>query len=380
MGMGVTVREKPKGSGIWWIFINHNGIRKSKRIGEDFRFANDVAKKIEAKLVLGDLSLREEKDKTFSDYAKIWKNTTIQATCKPSTRSGYISVLNSHIMAVFGSMRVKDISRRTIKQFLQNHYQQGKAASTVNQMKSVISSILNLALEDEVILANPAHRLGKIFTSKRPNESINPLTRKELAAFLNTFKKHYPAHYPLALAIARTGMRIGEAIALQWGDIDFRNRLITVQRSFSNRVIDTPKSGKPRKVDMSKQLAATLKELKKIRKRETLKNGWGAVPERVFISENGTPLDVNNWRNRIFNKVLEMSELRRVRIHDLRHTYASLMIQAGESLVYIRDQLGHHSIQVTVDIYGHLVPGGNREAVDRLDDNAPIRTLSAPNS
>lgn len=63
--------------------------------------------------------------------------------------------------------------------------------------------------------------------------------------------------------------------------------------------------------------------------------------------------------------------LRRIRIHDLRHTYASLLIHAGESLAYVRDQLGHHSISVTVDIYGHLAPEGNKEAVDRLDDSAP---------
>ena len=63
--------------------------------------------------------------------------------------------------------------------------------------------------------------------------------------------------------------------------------------------------------------------------------------------------------------------IRHVRFHDLRHTFASMLIQNGESLVYVRDQLGHSSIQVTVDIYGHLVPGSNREAVDRLDDAAP---------
>jgi len=77
-----------------------------------------------------------------------------------------------------------------------------------------------------------------------------------------------------------------------------------------------------------------------------------------------------------------MAELRHVSIHDLRHTYASLLLQAGESMAYIRDQLGHYSIKVTVDIYGHLVPGGNKEAVDRLDDNTedtPDRTLYAPN-
>ncbi len=63
-----------------------------------------------------------------------------------------------------------------------------------------------------------------------------------------------------------------------------------------------------------------------------------------------------------------MVGLRPVRFHDLRHTYASLLIQQGESLAYVKDQLGHHSIQITVDTFGHLVPGGNRRAVDRLDD------------
>ncbi len=73
-------------------------------------------------------------------------------------------------------------------------------------------------------------------------------------------------------------------------------------------------------------------------------------------------------RKYVFYRCLDLAELRRVRFHDLRHTYASLLIQQGESLAYVKDQLGHHSIQITVDIYGHLVPGGNRQAVDRLDD------------
>ena len=66
------------------------------------------------------------------------------------------------------------------------------------------------------------------------------------------------------------------------------------------------------------------------------------------------------------------------RIHDLRHTYASLLIQQGESLAYVRDQLGHHSIKLTVDTYGHLAPGGNRAAVDKLDDPGFVAHQSAP--
>jgi len=79
----------------------------------------------------------------------------------------------------------------------------------------------------------------------------------------------------------------------------------------------------------------------------------------------------------MFYRILEKAQLRRVRVHDLRHTFASLLIQHGESLAYVRDQLGHKSIQITVDEYGHLVPGGNRSAVDRLDDVQPAATRCA---
>ena len=90
-------------------------------------------------------------------------------------------------------------------------------------------------------------------------------------------------------------------------------------------------------------------------------------PELVFPSANGTALDKANVRH-MFYGILEKAKLRRIRFHDLRHTFASLLIQNGESLAYVRDQLGHKSIQVTVDIYGHLVPGGNCATADRLDD------------
>ncbi len=177
-------------------------------------------------------------------------------------------------------------------------------------------------------------------------------------------------------------MRLGEALALQWDDIDFDERFITIQRTFSRGKIGLPKNGKRRRIDMSNQLTQVLKDAKHQRKLETINNGWGNIPKWVFVSHAGTALDINHWRRRIFYKAIEKAELRKIRVHDIRHTYASLLIQAGESLAYVRDQLGHHSISVTVDIYGHLTPGGNKDAVDRLDDpdaDATIRNLSATN-
>ena len=87
----------------------------------------------------------------------------------------------------------------------------------------------------------------------------------------------------------------------------------------------------------------------------------------LFTTPQGTRLDPSNLR-KVFYRLLVAAKLRRVRFHDLRHTFATLLIQQGEGLPYIRDQLGHSSIKITVDTYGHLVPGGNRQAVDKLDE------------
>ena len=87
-------------------------------------------------------------------------------------------------------------------------------------------------------------------------------------------------------------------------------------------------------------------------------------------------VDTHNVRKRGFRRALRKAGLRQVRIHDLRHGYATLLLQQGESLAYVRDQLGHGSIQLTVDTYGHLIPGANREAVNRLD-LAPFRNPGA---
>ena len=87
---------------------------------------------------------------------------------------------------------------------------------------------------------------------------------------------------------------------------------------------------------------------------------------------------MNNFTVRVFKPALAAAGLRAVRFHDLRHTFGSLLIQAGASLAYVRDQMGHSSIQVTVDIYGHLIPGANVAFVDRLDESSPRESAIQP--
>ncbi|MBW2061361.1 MAG: tyrosine-type recombinase/integrase [Deltaproteobacteria bacterium] len=109
--------------------------------------------------------------------------------------------------------------------------------------------------------------------------------------------------------------------------------------------------------------------------------GWKEVPEWVFINQDGHPLDGGNLRGRIHYKVCEKAGLRRVRIHDLRHSYATIRITAGHNIADISRQLGYSSIKITVDTYYHWLPNQTRNEVAELDrlgaESATIRNLSA---
>jgi integrase len=175
---------------------------------------------------------------------------------------------------------------------------------------------------------------------------------------------------PLNIGVSRMSKKL---IGLQPEDLDLDERLISVRHAIVKKRKTTPKNGKSRKIDMSLQLAEALKKHLLERERETLRKGWKEPPELLFYNENGGPIDPDNLRKRHFYKCLKKAGLRKIRLHDCRHTYATLLISQGESLAYVRDQLGHSNISTTVDTHGHLVPGENRQAVDQLDDQEPSK-------
>ena len=159
--------------------------------------------------------------------------------------------------------------------------------------------------------------------------------------------------------------------------VDFQGNLLHVQRSYSHGHLSTPKSGKSRLVDMSDQLRTVLLE-----HREQLAERFGGqqpsveipgvdknpqVVQFVFPNRKGGPISGDNLRKRVFYALLRETGMR-FRFHDIRHTFASLLLAQGESLHYVKEQMGHSSITTTVNVYGYLVPGSNRIAVNRLDD------------
>jgi integrase len=245
----------------------------------------------------------------------------------------------------------------------------GESRSLVRNVIAPVRQTFNQLIEDGVVAVNPAARIGRFLRDAGDSRSrVDPLTVEEEGLFLSTAVRHFSRHYPMLLCALRTGLRFGELAGLQWRDLDFQGRFVEVRRSLQDGGrIELPKNKRIRRVDMSRQLTGELQRLKSARTREALEKGWGQIPDWVFCNEAGKPLRKSDFERRVFHKLLSTAGLRRIRFHDLRHTFASRLLQNGDSPAYVKDQMGHHSIKITVDIYGHLVPGSNRGAVDRLD-------------
>jgi integrase len=330
---------------------------------------------------------------SFQQYAEDWLESTAKGSIKASTYQEYRSVLENHVYPLIGKMPFAKVSRESIRHLIAAKKKDGLSQGTIKNIVAPISGIFSQALEDGKAHRNPAEKIGKLNKrdKDKPQEKINPLNRDEIKLMLaQAMTKRYLKYYPLFLCGVRTGIREGELISLKGSDIDFNGRFIHVQRNWSRGKISATKNGKDRKVDMSLQLTDVLGELLAHRRSEALrKEMLKPAAERrdpdsvanevmeswLFQIKPGVILNDRNLRDR-FNRLLTDAGLRRVRFHDLRHSFASLLLQNGESLAYVKEQMGHSSINVTVDIYGHLVPGGNRQAVDKLDDGYVSKNVS----
>ncbi len=365
--MGVKLRERP-GKG-WYVLTDYRGQRKAKCFCKNKVLAKEFKEKLEAKLKLGSVGITTKAGVKVEDYADTWLDR-IQHTHKHSTHEDYQKMLKRDILPVLRGLDLEDVTREKVKVLAFDGLKREQSPKTVQNVLRCLSSLLSHAVEDGLLTVNPALKPGKFLPKVSKRRGINPFTREEVSIFLEAARQRAPRYYPLFLCAVRTGLRLGELLALQWDDLDYHGRFIEVRRNYTRGRVFTPKSGESRRVDMSRELTQALKDLYTERQLETAANGWKDMPLRVFCNEVGGLLDPDNLRKRVFYGLLRASGLRHIRFHDLRHAFASLLLQQGESPVYVKEQMGHSSIQVTVDLYGHLIPGGNKQAVDRLD--APV--------
>ena len=220
--MGVKIRKR---CGKWYIFIDYHGRRKAKCVGTNRQVAEQVRRQVEAKLALGDFGVFEEADSqlpSFETYAEKWLKQTAQVQCKPSTVIGYRRIVKLRLYPRFGDVPLDQITREQIKDFLGELALQGKLSrNTLRNTLCTIRVILNHAVEDGLIVRNPATGLGRFTKSEKPKFQAVALTREEAEHFLEAAQEVEPEFYPLFLTALRAGLWRGELVALRFGDIQF---------------------------------------------------------------------------------------------------------------------------------------------------------------
>jgi integrase len=326
----------------------------------------------------------------LQEYAVEWLQSR-RAEVSRSTFTSYEYALRVHVLPTLGKYELGKLTRPVVRLFLGKLAERTKAngkplsKDTVRIMRATLHAMLETAVEDGIVPVNVAHlKQKKNAVAQRKAKGEKQIrirqkvfTREQLILFLRAAWEHAPRYFPLFFLMARAGLRIGEALVLKIGDIDFVERLINVERAIAKGEIGLPKHGLTRQVDMSQQLAKILGQLVLDRKEELLRMGMSVddLPNLwLFQNEAGKPMDYSKVR-KVFARLLGKAGLAQRNPHFLRHTFASLLLQQGESPVYVKEQLGHSSIDITVDTYGHLIPGGNRAAVDRLDDGNKVETF-----
>ena len=364
--MGVTIREKTRGSNQWWVFVAHNGRRTSRKVGTR-QAAREVAKKIQAKLTLGEAFLQEKKPPvpTLSSYYERFKSRYMKTAIKESSYVVYESAFRVQTLPELGALRLDQIDRERMEDFIAVLTEKDLAKDYIRLILGSLQTLMSNAIEKGIIANNPVRGLSKLYRQAPVRHAeIEPLSEEESLLFLKTALEWEPEHYPLFLTSFHTGLRSGEAIGLQWQDIDWNGKFLSLRRQVVMAKVTTLKTkSSRRRVDLSDDLLKTLATLKKKRQEEALKRGSNEISEWVWANEKGQRIDIGNVKTQHFKRVLRKAGLRDIRYHDLRHTFASQLLCNGANILYVSQQLGHANPQVTMRIYSHWIPNDSQRKV-----------------
>jgi len=369
--MGVTIREKIKDSGVWWVFVAHKGRRTSRKVGSEAA-ANDAAAKIQARLTLGRDAFGQKAKlpaPKLKDYYKRFEEN-YRGTLKPSTWASYEMGMRVHILPELGNHCLDEITKAMMKKFVSKLVEKGLAKDSIRLYLASLGVLYTQAVDDKLVAESPTKSLGKFYRqAKKKHEEIDPFTEDESLLFLEKTLEFEKNYYALFLCGLHTGMRSGEICGLKWEDVDGAGKFVEVRRSI-NRFGDVStvktKNGR-RRIDLSDHLLETLKDFRKERQKEALKKGKNEIPEWIFANRHGSFIDIKNVKSRNFKRVLRKAELRSIRFHDLRHTFASQLLSNGTNVLYVSQQLGHANPGITMKIYAKWIPNeGQREAMNRL--------------
>ncbi len=310
---------------------------------------------------------------TLGSYVTTEWLPAMRGRLKASTLDSYRRNLELHVLPTLGSHPLDGLSARLLNslygQLLEDGRRNGTgglSATTVRYIHVIIHGVLADAVDLDLIFENPAAKAKPPRASSGLMHEMRVWNATELQHFLMAVRRE-PLYAAFHLA-ALTGMRRGEVLGLQWGDLDLPGRALVVRHTLVSIayevVASTPKTHRPRQVELDAATSLVLERHRAVSERP------GVDPDRsalVFTDERGGRLHPDLFTQR-FDRLVARSGLPRIRLHDLRHTHATLGLAAGVPVRVMSERLGHASPEFTMRQYMHVLPGMQAAAAQQIAD------------
>lgn len=359
-----SFRDRPNGS-LEFRFTLDDGSRRSvygRTKGECRKKADEVRKlHREGVQALG-------RTQTVEQFLRYWLDAVAKATVRPSTQERNESCVRVHIVPHLGKVRLNKLTGQQIQIVYGRLADEGLAPASVVRVHAVLHRALKMAVRWKLIASNPADDVDKPQVGR---SEMQHLSKAQVEALLeHATDAVFRAFYALA---ATTGLRRGELLALKWSDVDFDRGTVLVQRTAQRLkgrgiVLGEPKTSAGRRsVRLGELAKRELRSLRAAQAEDRLRAGpaWSDLG-LVFASVAGTPLEEARV-TRTFQRDLEKAGLPKVRLHDLRHTFATLALEQGVPMKAVQGALGHAKIGTTMDVYGHLTPAMQDSVAESMD-------------
>lgn len=335
-----------------------------------------AAAKIEEKLVNG--SNMQDGKITFNEYLYEWLNVFKKGNVAPRTYMVYEKNIRLHILPVFGELKLKDLTRIKYQKFINNLLEK-YSKKTVETINVTMHHALDTAVNELGILEkNPTTKI-KLRTTRvsSKNDDIKCYDIDELHQFLTYIlnEKGGFKYFSLFMFLSRTGLRIGECLALQWEDIDFEEQklfinktLITTKRN-EKILFGPPKNrSSKRTISLDSSTISHLRKMKIEQNKNTLKNGkYYKEYNFVFTHEDNSCM-LHPATLKFLQQACKKGNLKYITLHGFRHTHAVHLLQSGANLKYVSERLGHSSIDMTANVYLHITKSIEETAVNQYDE------------
>jgi len=308
---------------------------------------------------------------TVAEHLQNWLQGYVKTNCSPRTLDGYQAIITHHLVPELGHFLLKQITPQAVQAYYGRACQE-LSARTVHHQHRVLSQALKHAVRQGYLGRNPC----ELVDPPRPRpKTMRTLDPTEVNTLLEAAEGSY--YYPMVYAALSSGLRQAELLALRWRDLELGavpsisvNRVLYKRRGIAE--FREPKTARSRRlVAMTPKLAVFLREYREERRalyRELDREiGLDAL---VFASSEGRPVNPPSL-SREFNRIVRRAGLQNVRFHDLRHTFASLMLLRGAPAKVISEALGHASVAFTMDVYSHIIEGMQSDAMALLDGVLP---------